>query len=128
MIAEAMSRTHFVALSAIVFVVVSAASGPAGLWRVQFVAPLGQRAVTMTINQNGEKLTGHVTDEFGEYPIAGRFADGRVTVAWSVSEEGRELEITMSGTLDGDEIRGTARLGDVGEGTLVARRIGDAGD
>jgi hypothetical protein len=103
-------------------------SGPSGLWRVQFVAPLGQRAVTMTINQKGERLTGHVTDEFGEYPIAGRFADNRVTVSWTVSEEGgQQLLITMSGTLDGDEIRGTARLGDVGEGTLLARRIGDAG-
>ena len=104
------------------------AKGPAGMWRVQFATPLGQRAVNMTINQRGAKLSGQVTDEYGEYPITGEFADGHVTVVWHVSEEGGQmLEITMRGTLNGDEIRGTAQLGDVGEGPLLARRTGDAG-
>ena len=104
------------------------AKGPAGMWRVQFATPLGQRAVNMTINQRGARLSGQVTDEYGEYPITGEFADGRVTVVWHVSEEGGQmLEITMRGTLNGDEIRGTAQLGDVGEGPLLARRTGDAG-
>jgi len=104
------------------------AKGPAGMWRVQFATPLGQRAVNMTINQRGAKLSGQVTDEYGEYPITGEFANGRVTVVWHVSEEGGQLlEITMRGALNGDEIRGTAQLGDVGEGPLLARRTGDAG-
>jgi hypothetical protein len=101
---------------------------PDGVWRVQFATPLGQRAVTMTINTSGTKLTGHVTDEYGEYPVEGRFADGQVTASWSVPEEGKLLEITMRGRLDGDVINGTAQLGDAGEGTLVARRTGDAGN
>ncbi|HEY7288709.1 MAG TPA: hypothetical protein VH583_02645 [Vicinamibacterales bacterium] len=103
-------------------------AGPAGMWRVQFATPLGQRTVSMTINQSGNRLSGQVTDEYGEYPIEGEFRDSRVTVKWSVSEEGKMLEIIMKGTLKGDEIVGTAALGDVGEGALVARRTGDAGD
>lgn len=101
---------------------------PEGIWRVQFATPLGQRVVTMTINLSGTHLTGHVTDEYGEYAVEGRFADGQVTAAWSVSEEGKLLEITMRGRLDGDVINGTAKLGDAGEGALQARRTGDAGD
>ena len=100
----------------------------AGLWRVEFVTPLGQAGVNMTINQSGTKLTGHVTDEFGEYEINGRFTDRQVTVVWSVPEDGKMLEITMKGTLDGNVITGTAKLGNVGEGPLSARRTGDAGD
>lgn len=100
----------------------------AGLWRVEFVTPLGQVGVNMTINQSGTKLTGHVTDEFGEYEINGRFIDRQVTVVWSVPEDGKMLEITMKGTLDGNVITGTAKLGNVGEGPLSARRTGDAGD
>jgi hypothetical protein len=100
----------------------------AGLWRVEFVTPLGQVGVNMTINQSGTKLTGHVTDEFGEYEIAGRIADNQVTVVWSVPEDGKMLEITMKGKLEGNVITGTAKLGDVGEGPLSARRTGDAGD
>jgi len=99
----------------------------AGLWRVEFVTPLGQVGVNMTINQSGTKLTGHVTDEYGEWEIDGRIVDGQVTVVWSVPEDGKLLEITMKGKLEGNVITGTAKLGDVGEGPLSARRTGDAG-
>ena len=114
-------------------IVVSAAllaqqASVAGLWRVEFVTPLGQVGVNMTINQSGGKLTGHVTDEYGEYEINGRIAENQVTVVWSVPEDGKMLEITMRGKLEGNVITGTAKLGDVGEGPLSARRTGDAGD
>ena len=97
----------------------------AGIWRVDFVTPLGQTFVNMTINQTGARLTGHATDEFGEYPIAGRVADDQVTVVWEVPEDGKMLEITMKGKLEGNVITGTAQLGTVGEGPLTARRTGD---
>ena len=115
--------THLLAAS-----VVAGQQGPAGEWRVQFATPLGQRMVIMTLNQSGSKLTGHVTDEFGEYPLEGRFEGTRVTAVWSVYDDGKLLEITLKGTLDGNVINGVAQLGDAGEGTLIARRIGDAGD
>ena len=99
----------------------------AGLWRVEFVTPQGQVGVNMTINQSGTKLTGRVTDEYGEWPIEGRLTDGEVTVVWSVPEDGKMMEITMKGKLEGNLITGTAKLGDVGEGPLSARRTGDAG-
>jgi hypothetical protein len=100
-----------------------------GTWRVDFVTPLGQNWIIMTINQAGAKLTGHATDEFGEYEINGRVVDDQVTVVWSVAEDGKMLEITMKGKLEtATLITGTAKLGDVGEGPLSARRTGDAGD
>ena len=98
----------------------------AGLWRVDFVTPLGQTFVNMTINQTGTKLTGHATDEFGEYPIVGRVTDDQVTLVWEVAEDGKMLEITMKGKLEGNVITGTAQLGNVGEGPLTARRTGDS--
>ena len=99
----------------------------AGIWRVEFVTPLGQVGVNMTINQSGTKLTGQVTDEYGEWAIDGRISGDEVTVVWSVPEDGKMLEITMKGKLEGNVITGTAKLGDVGEGPLSARRTADAG-
>ena len=99
----------------------------AGLWRVEFVTPQGQVGVNMTINQAGTKLTGRVTDEYGEWPIEGKLTGAEVTVVWSVPEDGKMMEITMKGKLEGNLITGTAKLGDVGEGPLSARRTGDAG-
>jgi hypothetical protein len=101
----------------------------AGTWRVDFVTPLGQNWMIMTINQSGARLSGHATDEFGEYEINGRVVEDQVTVVWSVAEDGKMLEITMKGKLESATlITGTAKLGDVGEGPLSARRTGDAGD
>lgn len=101
----------------------------AGQWRVDFVTPLGQNWIILTLNQSGTKLTGHAVDEFGEYELNGRVAGDDVTVIWSVAEDGKMLEITMKGKLETPTlINGTAKLGDVGEGPLSARRLGDAGD
>ena len=87
------------------------------------------RTGSSCINQSGTRLTGHATDEFGEYEINGRVVDDQVTVTWSVAEDGKMLEITMKGKLESATlITGTAKLGDVGEGPLSARRTGDAGD
>src|ERR1700755_2773868 len=71
-----------------------------GTWRVDFVTPLGQNWIIMTINQAGTKLTGHATDEYGEYESSGRVVDDQVTVVWSVAEDGKMLEITMKGKLE----------------------------
>jgi hypothetical protein len=114
-------------LSAVV-VPIHAQTTVAGMWRVEFVTQTGQSVVMMTINQSGTKLTGHITDEYGEYEIQGRLADGQVTIVWSVPEDGKMLEITMKGKVEGTLITGTAKLGSVGEGPLTARRTGDAGD
>ena len=114
------------ALSAIPGTLVAQQSA-AGLWRVEFVTPQGQVGVNMTINQSGTKLTGRVTDEYGEWPIEGKLTEDQVTVVWSVPEDGKMMEITMKGKLEGNLITGTAKLGDVGEGPLSARRTGDAG-
>jgi hypothetical protein len=112
---------------ALASVCVLAQQSAAGMWRVEFVTPNGQVGVNMTINQTGTRLTGQVTDEYGEFPIDGRLADQQVTIVWSVPEDGKLVEITMKGKLEGNVITGTVRLGNVGEGPLTARRTGDAG-
>jgi hypothetical protein len=95
----------------------------AGNWRVEFVVPNGEMAVNMTINQNGSKLSGRVVNEDGEFPLEGTVSGDQVTVTWVVPEQGSPLPITMKGTIDGEYITGTARLGNVGEGSLSARRV-----
>lgn len=105
--------------------VFAAATGAGGQWRVQFVVPTGTKAVNMNVQQKGARLTGVVTDEYGEYPLDGRVDGDQVTIVWSIPEDGKLLNITMKGKLDGDRINGTARLGELGEGPLEARRTAE---
>ena len=103
----------------------AAASNAGGQWRVQFVVPSGTKAVNMNVVQKGARLTGVVTDEYGEYPIDGRLDGDQVTIVWTIADEGKLVDITMKGKLDGDAINGTAKIGDLGEGPLQARRTAD---
>ncbi len=101
------------------------AAGAAGQWRVQFVVPSGTKAVNMNVVQRGTHLTGVVTDEYGEYEIDGRLDGDRVTIVWRIPEDGKLIDITFKGKLEGDTINGTATIGDLGEGPLQARRTAD---
>ncbi len=94
----------------------------AGEWKVNFVVPTGTRFVNMFINQEKTRLTGTVVSEDGEFPLSGRIEGDQVTVAWEVPEDGKMMEIVMKGKLTGNVISGTAKLGNVGEGSLTARR------
>jgi len=91
----------------------SRSGSAAGTWRVEFVTPLGQTGVNMTINQSGTRLTARSPTNTANTPSRGRLADDVVTVVWSVPEDGKMLEITMKGKLEGNVITGTAKLGNV---------------
>jgi hypothetical protein len=106
-----------------IWTVVGAPVDVAGNWRVEFVVPTGEVAVNMTINQSGRSLTGRVINEDGEFPLKGTIDGDQITVSWTVPEQGEPMEIVMRGTVSGETIDGTARLGNVGEGSLSARRV-----
>src|SRR4026208_928074 len=81
---------------------ITALADVAGNWRVEFVIPKGEMGVTMTINQRGDKLTGQVVNEDGEFPLTGSGSGDTVTVTWTVPDDGKPLDITMVGTVEGE--------------------------
>jgi hypothetical protein len=114
----------FILAAAVSALVVPVRTQPsaAGEWKVNFVVPSGTKFVNMFINQQKTTLSGTVISEDGEFPLTGKIIDDQVTVVWTVPEDGKLMEITMKGKLAGNVITGTAKLGDVGEGALTARR------
>ena len=120
-----MTHTRLVVLVAVLSAFaapVLAQPSAAGEWKVNFVVPTGTKFVNMVINQQKTTLSGTVINEDGEFPLTGTIIDDQVTVIWTVPEDGKLMEITMKGKLAGNLITGTAKLGNVGEGSLTARR------
>ena len=120
-----MTQSRLLVLAALLSAFVAPAlaqPSAAGEWKVNFVVPTGTRFVNMFINQEKTRLTGTVVSEDGEFPLSGRIEGDQVTVVWEVPEDGKMMEILMKGKLTGNVISGTARLGNVGEGSLTARR------
>ena len=120
-----MSQSRLLVLAALLSAFIApvlAQPSAAGEWKVNFVVPTGTRFVNMFISQEKTRLTGTVVSEDGEFPLSGRIEGDQVTVAWEVPEDGKMMEIIMKGKLTGNIISGTAKLGNVGEGSLTARR------
>jgi hypothetical protein len=113
--------------SLLAFLLVSAAplfaqADVAGEWAVTFQTPGGPEEFTMFVAQNGAKLSGRLTSDVGEFPLTGAVDGNHVRIVWSLPEQGKLLEITFTGTIDGDSITGTAKLDDLGQGPMSAER------
>jgi len=102
----------------------SAQTDMSGEWAIQFKAPQGPQEFTMYVQQQGPRLTGRLTSEYGEYPLRGSVDGNTFTITWTMPDAGRELEITFNGKVDGDNMTGTAKLGNRGTGQLTGTRTG----
>ena len=94
----------------------------AGEWEVTFTTPLGYQEFTMYIVQEGPRLTGRLISDAGEFPLRGRLDGDEFEITWSLPDQDRILPITFKGKVEGDSLKGTARLGDRGTGALSGSR------
>jgi hypothetical protein len=96
----------------------------AGEWSVSFATPSGPAEFTMYVTQEGTRLTGRLTSDAGEFPLRGTVNGDAVTITWTLPDGGRLLDVTFTAKINGDEMSGTARLGDRGQGPLSGERTG----
>jgi hypothetical protein len=96
----------------------------AGEWNVTFTGPQGPAEYTMYVSQEGTRLTGRMTSPSGEFQLRGSVEESRFRIVWSLPDNGRILEITFVGTVQGEMLTGTARIGNAGEGPVSGERIG----
>ncbi len=94
----------------------------AGEWEVSFTTPLGSEEFTMYVVQEGPRLSGRLTSDAGEFPLRGTADGDEFEIVWSLPDRGRVLQVTFKGKVDGDSLRGTAKLGDRGAGSLSGSR------
>jgi hypothetical protein len=100
----------------------SAQANVAGEWAVSFATPMGMMEFAMAVSQSGAKLTGHMTSDVGEFPLKGTVDGDQVTIDWTLNDNGKMVEITFKGKVEGDKISGTAKLGSLGSGPFSAER------
>jgi hypothetical protein len=102
----------------------AAQADAAGEWTVSFATPSGPAEFTMYVNQEGTRLTGRLTSDAGEFPLRGAVDGDSVTITWTLPDAGRLLNVTFTAKISGDEMSGTARLGDRGQGPFSGQRVG----
>ena len=69
---------------------VAAQDSLTGEWAMEFTTPRGGRSeYTLYLTQEGPRLTGHLTSEFGETPVKGSVNGDDVKLAWTIMENGK---------------------------------------
>jgi hypothetical protein len=95
-----------------------------GAWALEVtISGGGTGTPTVTLKQDGEKLTGHYSSAvLGEHDVTGSVKGNAVTFMFEGSLEGTTVKVTYSGTADKDTMKGTVTLGDLADGTFTAKK------
>ncbi len=104
--------------------VLAQAQSLSGEWAATLMAPRGALEYTMYLTQEGPRLTGYFQSQYGEIPLKGTINGDEIKLSWTMMDGSKELSVTMTGTVKGDSISGTATLGTVGDGAFRAERSG----
>ncbi|HMF94906.1 MAG TPA: hypothetical protein VKE96_11450 [Vicinamibacterales bacterium] len=95
-----------------------------GKWLFNVETAAGSGTPTITLKQDGEKLTGHYSGQFGEIDnVTGSIKGRDLTFKFSADAQGTNLEFTYTGTVEGsDSMKGKINIAGVGDGTWTAKK------
>ena len=94
-----------------------------GKWTFNVETAAGSGQPTITLKQDGEKLTGHYSGQLGEADLTGNVKGAEFTFKFNVDAQGNNLECTYKGTVDAkDAAKGTVNIAGLADGTFTAKK------
>jgi hypothetical protein len=115
-------------LTAVLLAAASAGAGQAktdltGKWTFNVETGAGSGTPTITLKQDGEKLTGHYSGQLGEADLTGTIKGQEFTFKFTVDAQGNNLECTYKGTAESkDSLKGTMNIAGLADGTFTAKK------
>jgi hypothetical protein len=110
------SATVMLALAACLF-----AADINGKWTGTLKRENGDMDTTLNLKVDSEKLTGTVTDMYGEEQITEGSVKGD-QVSFIIIAGGGQFKLVYKGKVETDQIRFKATVGEFGESDLIAKR------
>lgn len=92
-----------------------------GTWAFEVHHSAGTSTPTVTITQTGEKLTGKYVGSYGESVLTGTIKGAEFTFSLEIGTE-QKVTVVYTGTLDGNAVKGSVTMGEMGEGTFTGKR------
>jgi hypothetical protein len=94
-----------------------------GKWVFTVETAAGSGTPTITLKQDGEKLTGHYSGQLGEADLTGTAKGSDVEIKFTVDVQGNALNCIYTGAVDGkDSIKGKVQIVGLGDGTFTAKK------
>lgn len=116
-----LKRVLRIAVPAIALACAALAADISGSWEFAVETSQGSGTPSFEFKQEGEKLSGTYSGQFGTAKLAGTVKGGQVEFTFEIpSLDGK---VTYKGTLDGPaRIKGDVAYGDVAKGTFTAKK------
>ena len=97
-----------------------------GVWKFTVELEIGTGHPTVTLKQDGEKLTGTYDGRYGAAPLEGTIKENKIEFTVSMTAEGAAVTGVFSGVVEGDNgnqgMHGAVDFDQAGEGTWTAVR------
>ena len=94
-----------------------------GKWVFTVETSAGSGTPTLTLKQDGEKLTGHYSGQLGEADLTGTLKGSDIKITFTGDVQGNAINCVYTGTVDSkDAMKGKVDLVGVGTGTFTAKR------
>ena len=94
-----------------------------GKWLFTVETSAGSGTPTLTLKQDGEKLTGHYSGQLGEADLTGTLKSSDIKITFTADVQGNSINCVYTGTVDGkDAMKGKVELVGLGDGTFTAKR------
>jgi len=96
-----------------------------GSWALEVQTDAGGTTTpSVTLKQDGEKLTGHYSSAtLGEADVTGTVKGTSVTFAFNASVQGTSLAVTYTGTVENNNsMKGKISLGGLGDGSFTGKK------
>jgi hypothetical protein len=105
----------------------ASAAGVTGVWQLDVQLDQGSGTPVITLKQEGSKLSGRYSGQFGEAPLAGSVDGSEIAFEFTIDAGGTALKARFRGKIEaGDLMRGTCEYGDVASGKWEGRRKPEA--
>ena len=94
-----------------------------GKWLFTVDTGAGSGMPTITLQQQGEALTGHYSGQLGEAELKGSVKGQEIAFTFSVDAQGVKLDCTYTGSVESkDSLKGKVDISGLANGTFTAKR------
>ena len=116
-------KSTFLALALLTAAPAFAQTNVTGDWDVTITSPQGPNTSHVSFKQEGDKVSGVFKSPAGELPFTGGSMTGsELKFVFTITTQGMELPITLTGKVEGATMVGKADFGGFAEGDWTAKR------
>jgi hypothetical protein len=101
-----------------------AALNVTGKWTMTLEMSMGTGTPALDLKQDGEKITGTYTGRYGTSQLEGTLKERAIEFTVTLVAEGESVSMSFGGQVaeDGQTMKGTAVLGELGDATWSAKK------